>query len=296
MQVVCAANLVLAPTSCYGFVLSVGPSPEAIITVDSAIRVCASSSVTAGAAIAAWQAVERKLEDIGIDTDRRRATLIGQCAHESARFRTHFENLNYSAAGLWKVFRRHFASEAETHRFAHQPEKIANRVYANRIGNGSPASGDGWRFRGRGYLQLTGRDNYRRYGGLIGETLEANPDRAADPDICWLIAAEFLARTRRSGRTLLEWADVPDILMVTKGINGGTHGLADREVLTGKAHAELTGEASTAEWQALLLNAGFNPGPIDGLLGPKTEAARDAAAAHFGVQGAALLQVLREIT
>lgn len=265
------------------------------MTIESAIRVCASSSVTATAAFSAWQEVESKLEEIGIDNDRRRASLIGQCAHESARFKTRFENLNYSAAGLWKIFRRHFASPAETNAFARQPEKIANRVYRNRMGNGNTASGDGWRYRGRGYLQLTGKDNYKRYGAAIGEDLVNNPDSAADPDVCWLIAAEYLSRTRRSGQTLLQWADVPDILMVTKGINGGTHGLADREVLTGKAHAELTGNASTAEWQALLLNAGFNPGPIDGLLGSKTEAARKVAEAHFGVSGSALLEVLREI-
>ncbi len=265
------------------------------MTIETAIRVCASSSVTAAAAFAAWQAVEGKLEEIGINNDRRRASLIGQCAHESARFKTRIENLNYSAAGLWKIFRRHFASQGETNAFARQPEKIANRVYASRMGNGNQASGDGWRYRGRGFLQLTGKDNYTRYGAAVGEDLVGNPERAADADICWLIAAEYLARTRRSGRTLLEWADEPDILMVTKGINGGTHGLADREVLTGKAYAELTGEASTAEWQALLLNAGFNPGPIDGLLGPKTKAARGAAEAQFGVRGDALLEVLRGI-
>lgn len=266
------------------------------MSIESAIRVCASSSVTAGAAFAAWQSVEGKLQQIGIDNDRRRAALIGQCAHESARFRTRFENLNYSAAGLWKIFRRHFSSEAETHQFARQPEKIANRVYRNRMGNGDTASGDGWRYRGRGYLQLTGKDNYRRYGEHIGEDLVNNPDRAADPDVCWLIAAEYLARTHRSGKSLLEWADADDVLMVTKGINGGTHGLADREVQTGKAYAELSGQATTAEWQSLLLNAGFNPGPIDGLMGNKTRAAQEAAAAHFGVQGDALLQVLRDIT
>ncbi|MEY8842243.1 hypothetical protein AB9K41_24705, partial [Cribrihabitans sp. XS_ASV171] len=107
--------------------------------------------------------------------------------------------------------------------------------------------------------------------------------------------AEYLARTRRSGRTLLEWADENDVIMVTRGVNGGTHGLADRELRTGKAYSRLSGEASTAEWQALLLNAGFDPGPIDGLMGPRTRAAQQAAAAHFGVRDAALLQVLREI-
>ncbi len=265
------------------------------MTIETAIRVCASSSVTATAAFSAWQAIESKMEEIGVNTNRRRASLIGQCAHESAKFRTRFENLNYSAAGLWKIFRRHFASQAETNSFARQPEKIANRVYANRMGNGNPASGDGWRYRGRGFLQLTGRDNYARYGDAIGEDLVANPDRAADPDICWLIAAEYFARTRRSGRNVLEWSDVPDIIMVTKAINGGTHGLSDRVVLTGRAHAELTGDASTAEWQSLLLNAGFNPGPIDGLFGARTKAAQEAAEAHFGVSGEGLLEVLRGI-
>ena len=197
---------------------------------------------------------------------------------------------------MWKIFRRHFSSQGETNQFARQPEKIANRVYRNRMGNGDTASGEGWRYRGRGYLQLTGKDNYRRYGGHIGEDLVNNPDRAADPDVCWLIAAEYLARTKRSGRTLLEWADADDVIMVTKGINGGTHGLADREVQTGKAFSALSGDATTAEWQALLLNAGFNPGPIDGLFGSKTKAAQEAAATKFGVTGKDLLKVLREIT
>jgi putative chitinase len=265
------------------------------MSIQSAILACASSSVTASAAFAAWQSVADRLEAIGIDNDLRRAALIGQCAHESARFRTRFENLNYSAAGLWKIFRSHFANEAETRQFAGQPEKIANRVYADRMDNGGPASGDGWRYRGRGYIQLTGKYNYRIYGELLGEDLLNNPDRAADPDMCWLIAASYMARTRRSGRTLLEWADADDIVMVTKGINGGIHGLADRELQTGKALSALTGTASTAEWQALLLNAGFNPGPIDGLMGAKTRAAQEAAAAHFGVQDEALLQVLRDV-
>lgn len=266
------------------------------MSVRSAIRICASSDITADAAFAAWQAVEPQLVEIGINTHRRRAALIGQCAHESANFLTRFENLNYSAAGLWKIFRRHFASESETRQFHRQPETIANRVYRNRMGNGDTASGDGWRYRGRGYLQLTGKDSYRRYGAHIGADLVTSPDRAADPDVCWRIAAEYLARKRRSGRTLLEWADANDVIMVTKGINGGTHGLADRDVQTGRAYSALSGEASTAEWQALLLNAGFSPGPIDGLFGGKTRAAQAAAAARFGVEGDALLQVLRDIT
>lgn len=267
------------------------------MSFSAAIEACASSSVTASGAIQAWLGVSDQLETIGINNDFRRATLIGQCAHESARFRTRFENLNYSADGLWRVFRRHFASEAETRTYARQPEKIANRVYANRIGNGPEASGDGWRFRGRGYLQLTGRANYRVYGALLDLDLEGDPELAAAPDVCWLVAASFCARTRRSGKTLLEWADPddPDVVMVTKGINGGTHGLQDRRDLTARALSAMTGEASVAEWQALLLNAGFDPGPIDGLDGPKTRAAKAAAEAQFAAEGAALLELLRNV-
>ena len=268
------------------------------MTIAAAIRACASSSVTAQTASDAWNAGANDLEQIGITNNFREAMLIGQCAHESARFKTRFENLNYSAAGLWKVFRRHFASEAEAATFARQPERIANRVYSDRLGNGSEASGDGWRFRGRGYIQLTGRSNYARYGSLLELDLENTPDLAAEPNVCWLIAATFCARTRRNGKTLVEWADGPDpdVVMVTKGINGGTHGLQDRKELTARALSALTGEAPVSEWQSLLLNAGFDPGPIDGLMGPKTRAAIEAAEASFGVSGNALLDALRAVT
>ncbi len=266
------------------------------MSITNAITVCASSSITAKAASDAWAENTAAIEAIGVNNDRRRAMLIGQCAHESAKFRTRFENLNYSAVGLWRTFKRHFKSEAEVELFHRQPEKIANRVYAGRMGNGNSASGDGWRYRGRGFLQLTGRNNYMLYGGLIGVNLGAEPDRAAEVEQCWLIAAHFVARTRRSGQTLLQWADIPNAEMVTLGINGGKHGLVDRKVQTGRAFAALTGQATTAEWQSLLLNAGFEPGPIDGLDGPKTRAAMAAAEARFGVSGEALLEKLRAIT
>lgn len=179
------------------------------MSISNAIIVCASSSITAKTASDAWAQNAAAIEAIGVNNDRRRAILVGQCAHESARFRSRFENLNYSAIGLWRTFKRHFQSEAEAELFHRQPEKIANRVYANRMGNGDSASGDGWRYRGRGFLQLTGRNNYKLYGGLIGVNLDADPDRAAEAEQCWLIAALFVARTRRSGRTLLQWPIFP---------------------------------------------------------------------------------------
>ncbi|MEI4232358.1 peptidoglycan-binding protein [Roseovarius sp. D22-M7] len=267
------------------------------MSFENAIAACAASATTARTAIAAWQGNASRLETMGIENDRRRAALIGQCAHEAMRFQTRFENLNYSGDALWRVFGgRHFASRAEAQGFHRDPERIANRVYSDRMGNGNAASGDGWRFRGRGYIQLTGRTNYRIYGDLLGVDLVSDPTRAAEPEMCWLIAAQYMARTRRNNRVLLQWADVPDTLMVTKGINGGTHGLQDREFMTGLAWQALTGEASVAEWQSLLLRAGFDPGPIDGLDGPRTRAAVAAAEAQFGLTGSALLDHLRTLS
>jgi putative chitinase len=264
------------------------------MSFENAIEACAASSTTARAAIDAWRTNVSRLEELGINNDRRRAALIGQCAHEAMRFQTRFENLNYSGDALWRVFgSRHFASRAEAQTFQGDPERIANRVYSDRMGNGNAASGDGWRFRGRGYIQLTGRSNYRIYGDLLGVDLVSNPERAAEPDMCWLIAAKYMARTRRNRRVLLHWADVPDTLMVTKGINGGTNGWQDRELMTGMAWQALTGEATVAEWQSLLLRAGFDPGPIDGLDGPRTRGAIETAQAQFGLSGDALLEHLR---
>ncbi len=265
------------------------------MTIEAAIRAVARSQAVADTAVAAWMADSAKLEAMGVNNDPRRAMLIGQCAHESGRFARRVENLNYSADGLWNTFRRHFSSRAECDAFARKPEKIANRVYANRMGNGSEASGDGWRYRGRGYLQLTGKSNYRIFGDALGTDLVGNPDRAAEPDICWQIAANYCATRKRSGKTLLQWADVPDTTMVTRGINGGTNGLEDRVELTDRAMAALSGQISVAEQQRLLAHAGFDPGTIDGLMGPNTQKAIDAAKAKFGVSPPDLWDKLRAV-
>lgn len=265
------------------------------MTITTAILSVSASNIVGQAAADAWTQHAQALVDIGVDTDLRCGHMIGQCAHESAGFQHRIENLNYSAEGLWRVFRRHFRNRAECDRFHRQPEKIANRVYANRIGNGNEASGDGWRYRGRGFIQLTGRANYRTYGPIVGLDLEADPDLATNPDAAWRIAAAFMARTRRSGRTVLEWADADDVVMVTKCINGGTHGLTDRKIKTGRAMTALSGARSVADKQRLLLSNGFNPGPIDGLWGPKTRAAEAEAAGQFGMQGDALYDHLETL-
>ena len=267
------------------------------MSISAAIKAVGGEAPVIQTAIDSWNENESRLVNLGINNDFRRAMLVGQCGHESAHFKHRFENLNYSGDGLWRVFKRHFKSKEEAAGFHRQPERIANRVYSDRNGNGSESSGDGWRYRGRGYLQLTGKANYKTYGKLLDIDLVSDPDKAADPAICWLIAAQFCARVRRGGRTLLHWADGPDpdVVMVTLGINGGDNGLADRKILTAKALAALTGDAPTSEWQALLLNAGFNPGPVDGLDGPKTRSARKEAEKKFGLTGEDLLKRLRSL-
>ncbi|MDG1530829.1 MAG: hypothetical protein P8Q99_05690 [Paracoccaceae bacterium] len=265
--------------------------------ISEAIHSVASSTIVGDVATAAWEENADEIKRLGVNNDRRCAMLIGQCAHESAKFLARSENLNYSADALFRVFRKYFPTRAECDASARQPEKIANRVYASRMGNGNTASGDGWKYRGRGYLQLTGRSNYRIFGNALALDLEAQPEMASEPAISWLIAAQYCASRTRAGKSLLLWADVPDVVMVTKGINGGTHGLDDRTTLTARAFEELseTTTASVETWQRALTRAGFDTKGIDGLHGPNTNKAQAAAEAKFGLKDEALLAKLKEI-
>ncbi|WP_193139374.1 MULTISPECIES: glycoside hydrolase family 19 protein [unclassified Meridianimarinicoccus] len=267
------------------------------MSVEAAIAAVAASNNAAATAANAWKAHAEKLEALGANSPLRLAAIIGQCAHESGGFLHRFENLNYSQASLRRVFKKYFKTNAEAAAFARKPEKIANRVYGNRMGNGSEGSGDGWRYRGRGYIQLTGKSNYTNFGAAIGEDLVGNPDRAADPGIAWMVAVRYMASRKRSGKTCLQWADESDDRMVTLVINGGTHGLVDRELRTAKALTALGGSKipPVIEQQRVLLAAGFNPGPIDGLMGSKTKAATEAAARKFGLKGADLWEKLESI-
>ena len=156
-------------------------------------------------------------------------------------------------------------------------------------------SGDGFRFRGRGYLQLTGRSNYRTFGRRVGIDLEADPDQAAEPDTAWLIAASYLANRKRGGKTAFQWADDNNVEAVTRIVNGGINGLADRRHRTARARAALGGVArrprlkrgdegdSVELLQRALAAKGFLPGAIDGDFGPKTESAVKAFQAAFGL-------------
>ncbi|MEO9819187.1 MAG: glycoside hydrolase family 19 protein [Paracoccaceae bacterium] len=176
-----------------------------------------------------------RLREIGVLNNRYRlAHLLGQAAHETAGFKLRFENLNYTGNGLWRVHRRHFESEDEALSFHRQPERIANRIYANRMGNGDEESGDGWHYRGRGFIQIHGKANYDKYGKLLDLDLVSDPDLAADPEIAIMIAAAFMNQLKIDDVTFFEAADAWDIKAITLGMTGGAHGLADRKLQTTK--------------------------------------------------------------
>ena len=168
-----------------------------------------------------------------IDTDQRIAYFLAQVAHESNNFLTLEENLNYSEKRLREVFPTYF-TDTEFMVYANNPQMIANRVYANRMGNLEEASGDGWTFRGRGPIQVTGRNMYRRIGGGIGVDLEHNPDRVIEPQYGALSACYFW---RAMGCN--ELADNGLFTAITRKINGGLEGEADREALLAVAKAAI---------------------------------------------------------
>ena len=164
-------------------------------------------------------------------TPERAAHFFAQTAHETGNFKAFSENLNYGAQGLLGIFKKYFPTEALAKQYERQPEKIANRVYASRMGNGDEASGDGWKYRGRGALQLTGKANYQAFADYLKKPeIMTNPDLVAT-ELAFESAIFFFDRNKL-------W-DICDkgvnkdtILALTKRINGGTHGLADREEKT----------------------------------------------------------------
>jgi putative chitinase len=173
-----------------------------------------------------YGALSQLLPDYEINTPQRIAAFIAQCAHESGEFTTLKENLNYRAVTLRKIFPKYFPTDEIANHYASLPNKqeaIANKVYANRMGNGDEASGDGFRYCGRGLIQLTGKDNYTWFAASIGIT----PDEASE----YLQTFEGAAQSACwfwESNNLNQWADKGDILTLTKRINGGTIGLEDR--------------------------------------------------------------------
>lgn len=169
-------------------------------------------------------ALNEILPEYGIDTPQRVAAFIAQCAHESGGFKFLKENLNYRAVSLRKTFPKYFPDDAIAAAYANKPQMIANRVYANRMGNGPEESGDGFRYCGRGLIQLTGRDNYAFFAGSLDIPIEEAAEyletfEGAVQSACWFWETN----------NLNQWADRDDILTLTKRINGGTIGLEDRK-------------------------------------------------------------------
>jgi len=163
----------------------------------------------------------------------RAAHFFAQTAHESGNFKAFSENLNYSAQGLRGIFGKYFPTQAMADAYARKPEKIANRVYANRMGNGDEASGDGWLFRGRGSLQLTGRSNFKAFADYIGRPdVMTNPDLVAT-ELAFESALWFFDKNKLWSICDQGITDAA-ILALTKRINGGTHGLDDRKMKTKK--------------------------------------------------------------
>jgi len=174
--------------------------------------------------LADWhEALTSILPEYEINTPERIAAFLAQCVHESGGFSAIKENLNYKAASLQKTFPKYFSTTELAETYAHQPEKIANRVYANRMGNGDETSGDGYRYCGRGLIQLTGHDNYLSFADSIETPLEEMPEYLATfagavQSACWFWECNDLNSL----------ADTGDIKAMTKRINGGYIGLEDR--------------------------------------------------------------------
>ena len=170
-----------------------------------------------------YAALEQLLDDYDINTPLRVAHFVAQCAHESGNFVFIKENLNYKAASLQKIFAKYFPTAELAQQYANKPERIANRIYASRMGNGPEASGDGYRYCGRGLIQLTGKDNYTFFAGSLDISTEEASEylatfEGAAQSACWFWEQNNLNR----------FADANDVKGLTRAINGGYIGLDDR--------------------------------------------------------------------
>jgi putative chitinase len=162
----------------------------------------------------------------GINTPLRLAHFLAQCGHESGGFRATQENLNYSAKGLMGIFKKYFPTQALAEQYQRKPEAIASRVYGGRMGNGAEPTKEGYKFRGRGYIQLTGKDNYTAFGKAINEDMVSNPDKVAT-NYALLSAAWFF--TKNGLHKIADTGSSDQVVtQITKRVNGGTIGLADR--------------------------------------------------------------------
>lgn len=165
-------------------------------------------------------------EKFEINNGLRLSHFLSQCAHESGNFKFINENLNYSADGLQKIFKKYFPTPEIAAKYARKPEMIANKVYANRMGNGDEASGDGWKYRGAGYIQLTGKDNFKLFNEFVEDDVILNPNLVAEKYP--LSSAAFFFNRNGLNAIADKGAGVDIVTQITKRVNGGTHGLDDR--------------------------------------------------------------------
>jgi putative chitinase len=243
------------------------------------------------------------------DKPNRLHFFLAQIAHESGGLTGIEENLRYSAKRMTEIWPSRFPTLAAAEPFANNPEARANKVYANRMGNGPAGSGDGWKYRGRGYIQITGRDGYRAIGTAIGIDLEAHPDRAATPEDALRVACGFW-----KWKKVNALCDEGDFLKVTRLVNGGTTGRADREAWLAKVRkvlkpapaakpkesappakeaAKPTKEEIRKVQQALRAH-GFASVTADGVMRPKTTAAIDKVRRDRGLKPGSIDAALKK--
>jgi putative chitinase len=170
-----------------------------------------------------YEALAKILPDYDITTVERVVAFLAQCGHESAGFTATQENLNYGATGLMATFKKYFPTQELANLYARKPEKIANRVYASRMGNSDEASGDGWKYRGRGLIQLTGKNNYTAFATSIDTPIEEVTEYLQTIEGCVRSACWFW-----QANNLNQYADAGDVDTMTKRINGGLNGIDDR--------------------------------------------------------------------
>ena len=166
------------------------------------------------------------MQKFELNTPLRLAHFLAQTGHESGGFKATTENLNYGAKGLLSIFKKYFPTEAKAKEYERKPEKIANLVYGSRMGNGPETSSEGYKFRGRGYIQLTGKDNYKAFDAVVTDDILANPDLVASKYP--LLSAAWFFHKNGLHKIADEGATDAVVTKVTKRVNGGTIGLADR--------------------------------------------------------------------
>ena len=200
-----------------------------LIALDQLSRACAGAPVLRLATILG--PLNASLDDADVSTPLRASMWLAQLSHESADFSRFVEGLNYSAEALVELFPRHFDRAAAT-LYARQPQRIANRLYAGRLGNGDEQGGDGWKFRGRGPIQLTGAAAYLEYGRALGVDLIGRPELLEDPALGFRAAARFWRV-----HEINTYADKGNVPGATRAINGGLNNLSDRQARYARARA-----------------------------------------------------------